>query len=181
MILIKLDFNSFQIRTYMVRITNWNLNKLGFIFLFWSKRVYKIGSRCWHGKKSNHWPQIFRCLAFGAAVGLNGYNLNFCTECYYKPGSCGPVHQGTPLPGSPPPPPHPLGLLRGETSPPLPLMPASQGPVRPAVTSSPAFQLGGVKGWTSWNISLRCYEKMFHLFLFNFMPTFFFSWPAQST
>ena len=41
----------------------------------------KIVSRC-------------RCLAFGAAVGLNGYGINFCTECYYKPGSCGPVHQG---------------------------------------------------------------------------------------
>ena len=68
---------------------------------------------------------IFRCLAFGLAPSptnmmqspativnssssISNQASLFCTECYYKPGSCSnepssPVrHLGTPLPSSPP-------------------------------------------------------------------------------
>ena len=90
----------------------------------------------------------FRFLAFGAAAaaGLGGYGVSFCTECYYKPGTCGPVHQGSPLPASPPP--HPLNLnLRAETSPPMSILPSQQTSVRSNMSSSPAFQVNGpVKG-----------------------------------
>ena len=41
---------------------------------------------------------IYRCLALGATYGASTY----CTDCYYKPGSCGSVHQGTPIPAPPP-------------------------------------------------------------------------------
>ena len=40
---------------------------------------------------------FFRFLAMGAYN-----NTSLCTECYYKPGSCGQVHQGTPIPAPPP-------------------------------------------------------------------------------
>ena len=39
-----------------------------------------------------------RCLALGATYG----GPTLCTECYYKPGACGSVHQGTPIPAPPP-------------------------------------------------------------------------------
>ncbi len=95
-------------------------------------------------------------MAFGAAAaaGLGGYGLSFCTECYYKPGSCGSIHQGTPLPAPPPPTPHSgspvangLNLMRGETSPPLSLLSPQPGAMRPSLAGSPVFQMtGGVKG-----------------------------------
>ena len=39
---------------------------------------------------------LFRFLAMGAYG-----NSSLCTECYYKPGSCGQVHSGTPIPAPP--------------------------------------------------------------------------------
>ncbi|TRY68538.1 hypothetical protein TCAL_07256 [Tigriopus californicus] len=38
----------------------------------------------------------YRCLAFG--IPPTPYSSSFCTECYYKPGSCGSLHQGSMLP-----------------------------------------------------------------------------------
>jgi len=45
-----------------------------------------------------HLDHQYRCLALGATYGASTY----CTDCYYKPGSCGSVHQGTPIPAPPP-------------------------------------------------------------------------------
>eukprot|EP00095_Tigriopus_kingsejongensis_P009103 snap_masked-scaffold295_size218279-processed-gene-1.11 protein:Tk09103 transcript:snap_masked-scaffold295_size218279-processed-gene-1.11-mRNA-1 annotation:"vax1 transcription" len=38
----------------------------------------------------------YRCLAFG--IPPTPYSPSFCTECYYKPGSCGSLHQGSLIP-----------------------------------------------------------------------------------
>ena len=121
---------------------------------FTTKKIYAVLETC----LNSHNIFSFRCLAFGAAAaaGLGSYGLSFCTECYYKPGACGSVHQGTPLPPSPPQH-HPaqsgLGLsgtlMRGDTSPPLSLLPSQVvGQIgRPSLAGSPAFQMsGGVKG-----------------------------------
>ena len=52
---------------------------------------------------------LFRCLAFGLPSPTPNHSLpyqpaSFCTECYYKPGTCKEVHQGTLLPHLVPPP-----------------------------------------------------------------------------
>lgn len=43
-----------------------------------------------------HLDHQYRCLALGATYSHAGSTV--CTECYYKPGSCGSIHQGTPIP-----------------------------------------------------------------------------------
>nr|XP_040568674.1 homeobox protein rough-like [Lepeophtheirus salmonis] len=43
-----------------------------------------------------HIDQQYRYIAFGS-VPPSSYSL-LCSDCYYKPGSCGPIHRGTPLP-----------------------------------------------------------------------------------